>query len=146
MMTRTIRCLIRALTRASTGCLLGGALTIPLGPTTTGQAVDRMNQMSTRPLPSADARPVVRDDMVWVPDRTIRVPGQGEALVPGHWEQLTREFLLNRVWGYARADEIESRTVDVHVRRLRAKLGDEGRRIATVKSVGYRFERADEMP
>jgi DNA-binding response OmpR family regulator len=53
------------------------------------------------------------------------------------------EHLLTRVWGYAHADEIESRTVDVHVRRLRAKLGDEGRRIATVKSVGYRFERAD---
>jgi two-component system, OmpR family, phosphate regulon response regulator PhoB len=44
------------------------------------------------------------------------------------------------VWGYARADVIESRTVDVHVRRLRAKLGDAGSRIATVKSVGYRFE------
>jgi phosphate regulon transcriptional regulator PhoB len=53
---------------------------------------------------------------------------------------LSREYLLNRVWGYARADEIESRTVDVHVRRLRAKLGDVGNRIATVKSVGYRFE------
>jgi phosphate regulon transcriptional regulator PhoB len=56
---------------------------------------------------------------------------------------LTREHLLTRVWGYAHADEIESRTVDVHVRRLRAKLGDEGRRIATVKSVGYRFDGAD---
>jgi len=56
---------------------------------------------------------------------------------------LTREFLLTRVWGYAHAGEIESRTVDVHVRRLRAKLGDEGQRIATVKSVGYRFERAN---
>jgi two-component system phosphate regulon response regulator PhoB len=53
---------------------------------------------------------------------------------------LSREHLLSRVWGYARADEIESRTVDVHVRRLRAKLGDEGRRITTVKGVGYRFE------
>jgi DNA-binding response OmpR family regulator len=30
--------------------------------------------------------------------------------------------------------------VDVHVRRLRAKLGDAGSRISTVKSVGYRFE------
>jgi phosphate regulon transcriptional regulator PhoB len=54
---------------------------------------------------------------------------------------LGREHLLSRVWGYAHADEIESRTVDVHVRRLRAKLGDEGRRITTVKTVGYRFER-----
>ena len=53
---------------------------------------------------------------------------------------LSREHLLSRVWGYARADLIESRTVDVHVRRLRAKLGDEGRRIATLKGVGYRFE------
>src|ERR1051326_8778096 len=80
---------VRAL--ATGGCLLGGALSVPLGPTTTGQAVDRMNQMSTRPLPSADPRPVVRDDMVWVPDRVVRVPGQGDAVVPGHWEQLTRE-------------------------------------------------------
>jgi DNA-binding response OmpR family regulator len=56
---------------------------------------------------------------------------------------LTREHLLTRVWGYAHADEIESRTVDVHVRRLRAKLGDEGGRIATVKGVGYRVERGD---
>jgi two-component system alkaline phosphatase synthesis response regulator PhoP len=54
---------------------------------------------------------------------------------------LTREHLLTRVWGYAHADEIVSRTVDVHVRRLRAKLGDEGRRITTVKTLGYRFER-----
>jgi phosphate regulon transcriptional regulator PhoB len=53
---------------------------------------------------------------------------------------LSREHLLSRVWGYARADEIESRTVDVHVRRLRAKLGDEGRRIATVMGVGYRLD------
>jgi DNA-binding response OmpR family regulator len=64
------------------------------------------------------------------------------ALLESAGRVLTREFLLNRVWGYARADEIESRTVDVHVRRLRAKLGEEGRRIATVKTVGYRFETA----
>jgi phosphate regulon transcriptional regulator PhoB len=62
------------------------------------------------------------------------------ALMASSGRVLSREFLLNRVWGYTRADEIESRTVDVHVRRLRAKLGDAGRRIATVKSVGYRFE------
>jgi len=62
------------------------------------------------------------------------------ALMAAAGRVLSREFLLNRVWGYARADEIESRTIDVHVRRLRAKLGDAGRHIATVKSVGYRFE------
>jgi len=62
------------------------------------------------------------------------------ALLDAAGRVLSREHLLNRVWGYARADEIESRTVDVHVRRLRAKLGDAGARITTVKSVGYRFE------
>jgi phosphate regulon transcriptional regulator PhoB len=62
------------------------------------------------------------------------------ALMGSAGRVLSREFLLNRVWGYARADEIESRTVDVHVRRLRAKLGDAGGRIATVKAVGYRFD------
>jgi phosphate regulon transcriptional regulator PhoB len=63
-----------------------------------------------------------------------------QALLEAAGRVLSREFLLNRVWGYARADVIESRTVDVHIRRLRAKLGDAGSRIATVKSIGYRFE------
>ncbi len=62
------------------------------------------------------------------------------ALLEAAGRVLSREHLLNRVWGYARADEIESRTVDVHIRRLRAKLGAEERRIATIKGVGYRFE------
>ena len=62
------------------------------------------------------------------------------ALVEARGRVLSREFLLDRVWDYSRADEIETRTVDVHVRRLRVKLGAEGRRILTVKSVGYRFE------
>ncbi len=62
------------------------------------------------------------------------------ALLEAAGRVLSREHLLNRVWGYSRADEIESRTVDVHIRRLRAKLGAEERRITTVKGVGYRFE------
>jgi phosphate regulon transcriptional regulator PhoB len=64
------------------------------------------------------------------------------ALLEARGRVLSREFLLDRVWGYARAGEIESRTVDVHVRRLRVKLGPEGRRILTVKSVGYRLDTA----
>jgi phosphate regulon transcriptional regulator PhoB len=62
------------------------------------------------------------------------------ALVEARGRVLSREFLLDRVWGYSHASEIESRTVDVHVRRLRVKLGPEGRRILTVKSVGYRLD------
>jgi two-component system, OmpR family, phosphate regulon response regulator PhoB len=62
------------------------------------------------------------------------------ALAEAQGRVLSREFLLDRVWGYSRAGEIESRTVDVHVRRLRVKLGSEGRRILTVKNVGYRLD------
>ncbi len=50
----------------------------------------------------------------------------------------SREQLLSRVWGYDYFGG--ARTVDVHVRRLRAKLGEERASwIATVRSVGYRF-------
>ncbi len=50
----------------------------------------------------------------------------------------TRETLLSRVWGYEYYGG--ARTVDVHIRRLRAKLGEEhAALIATVRSVGYRF-------
>ncbi len=50
----------------------------------------------------------------------------------------TREVLLSRVWGYEYYGG--ARTVDVHVRRLRAKLGEEhAGMIQTVRSVGYKF-------
>jgi DNA-binding response OmpR family regulator len=50
----------------------------------------------------------------------------------------TREQLLSKVWGYDYFGG--ARTVDVHVRRLRAKLGEERAEwITTVRSVGYRF-------
>jgi two-component system alkaline phosphatase synthesis response regulator PhoP len=50
----------------------------------------------------------------------------------------TRETLLSRVWGYEYYGG--ARTVDVHIRRLRAKLGEEhAYLIQTVRSVGYRF-------
>ncbi|HUP42280.1 MAG TPA: response regulator [Thermoanaerobaculia bacterium] len=49
----------------------------------------------------------------------------------------TRSQLLSDVWGYA--EDIDSRTVDTHVRRLRRKLGAEAERIETVIGVGYRL-------
>ncbi len=50
----------------------------------------------------------------------------------------TRETLLSRVWGYEYYGG--ARTVDVHIRRLRSKLGEEhANLISTVRSVGYRF-------
>ena len=50
---------------------------------------------------------------------------------------LTREMLMNKVWGYHR--QAASRTLDTHVRRLREKLGDEAAHVETVQKVGYRM-------
>jgi len=71
---------------------------------------------------------------------TAKEFGLLSALMRANGRVLNREQLLEAVWGYSSAVEIESRTVDVHVRRLREKLGSEARRIVTVKGVGYRFE------
>lgn len=54
----------------------------------------------------------------------------------------TREQLLSEVWGYDYFGG--TRTVDVHVRRLRAKLGDTEQIIGTVRNVGYRFTLQDD--
>lgn len=50
---------------------------------------------------------------------------------------LSRDRLLERVWGYDRM--IETRSVDVHVGRLRGKLGAAGKQVETVVGLGYRF-------
>ena len=50
---------------------------------------------------------------------------------------LTREKILAKVWDYGFAGE--SRTVDVHIRTLRQKLGGCGDMIETVRGVGYKF-------
>ena len=50
---------------------------------------------------------------------------------------LTRDVLLENIWGYG--SESETRTVDVHIRTLRQKLGDSGALIETVRGVGYRM-------
>ena len=50
---------------------------------------------------------------------------------------LTRDQLLNSVWGYS--FDGESRTVDVHIRTLRQKLGIAGDLIETVRGVGYKI-------
>jgi len=51
----------------------------------------------------------------------------------------TRDRLLTEVWGYS--DDVDSRTVDTHVRRLRKKLGPESTFIETVVGVGYRIRK-----
>lgn len=58
-------------------------------------------------------------------------------LVENRNRVLSRDRLLERVWGYDHP--IETRSVDVHVGRLRSKLGAAGRQIETVVGLGYRF-------
>ena len=58
-------------------------------------------------------------------------------LVENRNRVLSRDRLLERVWGLDR--QVETRSVDVHVGRLRGKLGSVGRQIETVIGMGYRF-------
>jgi phosphate regulon transcriptional regulator PhoB len=116
------------------------------------ELVARVRAVLRRARPSTPTRVLTVGPVTLDPERhVVTLGGRALQLTPKEFDLLqalleaagrvlSREYLLNHVWGYARADEIESRTVDVHVRRLRAKLGDAGSRIATIKSVGYRFE------
>lgn len=68
-----------------------------------------------------------------------------EALIKNNGKVLTRDLLLDKIWGYEYLGE--SRTVDVHIRHLRKKLEeDDGnpRYIETVRGIGYRFNNIDE--
>jgi DNA-binding response OmpR family regulator len=50
---------------------------------------------------------------------------------------ISRDRLLERVWGYE--NSVETRSVDVHIGRLRSKLGVAANQIETVVGLGYRF-------
>jgi two-component system, OmpR family, phosphate regulon response regulator PhoB len=50
---------------------------------------------------------------------------------------LTRERLMERVWGYE--TDVESRSIDAHIRRLRLKLGAARHHVETIVGLGYRF-------
>jgi len=80
------------------------------------------------------------------PKHQVRVDGQSIALTLKEYQLLclllenqqvvlTRDQILNNVWGYSFSGE--SRTVDVHIRTLRQKLGTAGDLIQTVRGIGY---------
>jgi phosphate regulon transcriptional regulator PhoB len=116
------------------------------------ELVARVRAVLRRARPREVSAPLAAGGVTLDPARhAVTVDGTSVSLTPKEFDLLqalleaagrvlTREHLLGRVWGYSRADEIESRTVDVHIRRLRAKLGPAGARITTLKGVGYRFE------
>lgn len=59
-------------------------------------------------------------------------------LIKHYGKVLSRDYILDAVWGYDYLGDL--RTVDTHVKKLRAKLGAEGRYIGTVIRAGYKFE------
>ena len=61
-------------------------------------------------------------------------------LIQHKGKALTRDQLLEQVWGHDPSLEIDTRTIDQHIARLRDKLGSEAKRVITVKNVGYRFD------
>ena len=104
----------------------------------------RSAKLEERPMPGYDGQHLTADfDAV-----SVSVNGQPVRLTRREFELLrylvqnknrvvSRDRLLERVWGYDRL--VETRSVDVHVGRLRSKLGEAGRQIETVVGLGYRF-------
>jgi DNA-binding response OmpR family regulator len=62
-----------------------------------------------------------------------------KALMLERGKVISRVTLLEQVWHYGNVNLLETRTVDVHIGRLRKKLGDAGNLIITVRNVGYRM-------
>ena len=53
---------------------------------------------------------------------------------------VSRRTLLKEVWGMSHADEIETRTVDMHIAKLRKKLDPDVKLLTTIRGAGYRFD------
>ena len=81
----------------------------------------------------------------------VRVKGNRVKLSPKEFEFLkcliqakgrvmSREKLIEKIWGYDESLNIDTRTVDQHVARMRVKLGTESGKIVTVPNIGYRFQ------
>ena len=63
-----------------------------------------------------------------------------KALIQAKGRVLSRDYLLDTIWGFDHAADIQTRTVDVHIRTLRKKLKKQAARIITVRNYGYRFQ------
>lgn len=103
----------------------------------------RMNgeEKKKETLSSGDINMDVTSHRAYLGDREISLTQKEYALLEYFLTHkgiaLSRDKLLTEVWGYNYVGE--TRTVDVHIRHLREKLGIEGDKIETVKGLGYRF-------
>jgi len=106
-----------------------------------------------RPRPKAAAKAAASGPLrvdfarheVKVKGRTVRLSTKEfqllRLLLEADGNVLSRERLLELIWGHEAGLELETRTVDQHVARLRRKLGDAAQLIATVPNFGYKFAR-----
>ena len=82
--------------------------------------------------------------LVYLKNKTIELTAKEfellKTLIKVKGRVLSRDYLLDTIWGFDHAIEIQTRTVDVHIRTLRKKLKNEAKRIITVKNYGYRFD------
>ena len=77
----------REFQRVSCCLILGALLAIQTG-AGAQTPLERAKALAMRPVPSVPHRELPPSDMVWVPDRYVRIPGEpGEARVPAHWER-----------------------------------------------------------
>jgi DNA-binding response OmpR family regulator len=120
-----------------------------LMPLVPAELYGRMRQLDWRTATFGSDEVLKIDDLVIdIPGYEARLGGRRIELTHQEFELLrflgqhrgrvfTREALLERAWGYRYAGG--TRTVDIHVRRVRAKLGDAGSIIETVRNVGYKI-------
>jgi DNA-binding response OmpR family regulator len=71
---------------------------------------------------------------------TIKEARLLQELLEAKGRVLTRDTLLQRVWGHDKELDINTRTVDVHIGRLRSKIDPAGGHIITVRNIGYRID------
>ena len=121
-------------------------LTKPFSPR---ELVARVHALLRRTKPAGNGRALVHGALrIDFDAREVSVSGQRLVMTPREFDLLaflarhagravSRGELLRKVWGYDYLGE--TRTVDVHVRRLRMKLGEERIRIETVMGAGYKF-------
>ena len=117
--------------------------------------VDARIRLAVGRVPPGDTSPLIRAAGIVIDEASYSAKVHGKPLdltykefellrfLAAHPSRVfTREQLLSEVWGYDYFGG--TRTVDVHVRRLRAKLGDQESLIGTVRNVGYRFNVSEE--
>jgi len=111
------------------------------------KAIARRALQAVTPNHRLRAGPIDMDLDRW----TVKVSGQPieltkkefrllQTLLEAKGRALTRDYLLQEAWSHGTIHGLDTRTVDVHIGRLRRKLGDAGRYIITVRNVGFRFD------